>query len=295
MNTAPTAILNRKRRPLFFRKLTDRIVSLFAAFAVLVAVGAMVWIIATVIAYGCKAIAPGFFLNPSKPYGIPDAGIANALIGSLLITFGAAVVATPPAICAGIYLSEYGKTGRIAHFLRFSANVLMGIPSVLVGLFVYTIIVVPTGNFSGMAASIALAIIMFPVIMRTTEDMLAMVPYALREASLALGTTRTATTLRIVCLSAKNGLLTGVLLALSRVSGETAPLLFTAMFADSWPTDYFTGPTANMPVLITEYSTNSPFEAMHNAGWGAALVVAGMVLSLNLTTRILFREKKHGQ
>jgi phosphate transport system permease protein len=140
---------------------------------------------------------------------------------------------------------------------------------------------------------VALAIIMFPVVMRTTEDMLDMVPYALREASLAIGMTRTRTTLRIICRSARKGLITGILLALARVSGETAPLLFTALFADSWPKDYFSGPTPNMPVLITEYSTNSPFASMHQAGWGAALVITVLVLALNIGTRILFREKRH--
>lgn len=233
-------------------------------------------------------------MNPSKPYGIPHGGIANALLGTIMITLGAAIIAVPPAVCAGIYLSEYKEYTRISTILRFSANVMMGMPSVLVGLFVYIILVAPTGNFSGMAASVSLAIIMFPVIMRTTEDMLAMVPYALRESALALGMTRTRTTLTVVCKSARKGLLTGILLSLSRVSGETAPLLFTALFADNWPTGYFTNPTANLPVLITEYATNSPFQAMHEKGWGAALVVTLLVFLINLSTRIFFREKKYG-
>lgn len=283
-----------RKKGLLLRKFKDRVVRLFSSLAVLLAVSAMLWILYTVGRYGISALNLSFFVNPSKPYGIANGGIANALLGSVFITFGAALIAVPPALCAGIYLSEYKDHRKTAAILRFSANVMMGMPSVLVGLFVYMVIVVPTGNFSGFAASIALAIIMFPVIMRTTEDMLSMVPFALRESALALGMTRMRTTLAIACLSAKKGLLTGILLSLSRVSGETAPLLFTAMFADSWPTDYFTGPTANMPVLITEYSTNSPFEAMHQAGWGAALVVTALVLVLNLSTRILFREKKHG-
>ena len=262
--------------------------------AVLIAVGAMAWILVSVVVYGFRSLTPEFFMNPSKPYGIPHGGIANALLGTIMITLGAAIIAVPPAVCAGIYLSEYKEYTRISTILRFSANVMMGMPSVLVGLFVYIILVAPTGNFSGMAASVSLAIIMFPVIMRTTEDMLAMVPYALRESALALGMTRTRTTLTVVCKSARKGLLTGILLSLSRVSGETAPLLFTALFADNWPTGYFTNPTANLPVLITEYATNSPFQAMHEKGWGAALVVTLLVLLINLSTRIFFREKKYG-
>lgn len=150
---------------------------------------------------------------------------------------------------------------------------------------------IPTGRFSGFAGAVALAIIMFPVIMRTTEDMLVMVPDALRESALALGMSRARTTLCIICRAAKNGLLTGILLSLARVSGETAPLLFTAMFADAWPTGFFSDPTANMPVLITEYATNSPFEEMHAAGWGAAFVIALAVLAVNVFTRIAFRDR----
>ncbi|NLF61040.1 MAG: phosphate ABC transporter permease PstA [Lentisphaerae bacterium] len=283
-----------KKKTIFFRKSADRLVRIASGLAVAVAVAVMFWIIFTVFRHGSAALKPSFFSNPSKPYGIPDGGIANALIGTVFITFGAAVLATPPALLGGICLSEYKEFRRFNATLRFAANVMMGMPSVIVGLFVYTSVVVPTGNFSGLAGSIALAIIMFPVIMRTTEDMLGMVPYALRESALALGLTRTRTTVQIVCRSARKGLLTGILLALSRVSGETAPLLFTALFADRWPWGYFNQPTANLPVLITEYSTNSPFAEMHRAGWGAALVVTVLVLAINVATRIIFREKKHG-
>ncbi|OQA82127.1 MAG: Phosphate transport system permease protein PstA [Lentisphaerae bacterium ADurb.Bin242] len=281
-----------KRRPLTYRKLKNQFVKLFSTTAVLLAVGAMLWILYTVACYGIRSMNLSFFTTPTMPYGVTRGGIANAFLGSVMITFGAAVLAVPPALCAGIFLAEYKDWKAVSSILRFSANVMMGIPSVLVGLFVYIILVMPTGNFSGFAASVALAIIMFPVVMRTTEDMLGMVPDALRESALALGMTRTRATVCIVCQSARKGLLTGILLALSRVSGETAPLLFTALFSDGWPKDYFTGPTANMPVLITEYSTNSPFEVMHQAGWGAALVVTVMVLVINLSTRIIFREKK---
>lgn len=281
------------RRPLFFRKAVSFAVSVFSTLAVAVAVGGMAWIIWTVVVHGVPALGFGFLTQPSKPYGVPGAGIANALLGTFFITGCAALISVPLAIAAGIYLSEFGKRGKIAAALRFCANVMMGMPSVIVGLFVYTILVVPAGNFSGFAGAVALAIIMFPIIMRTTEDMLAMVPDALRESGLALGMSRARTTLCIVCRAAKNGLLTGVLLALSRVSGETAPLLFTAMFADAWitPRGFFSEPTANAPVLITEYATNSPFEEMHAAGWGAALVIMLLVLAVNIFARVAFRER----
>lgn len=283
-----------KKKGLFIRKLKDRALRIFSAFAVLLAVSAMLWIIYTVVVHGAKSFSWDFFFHPSKPYGSVGGGIANALLGTILITFCAAVIAVPPAVCAGIYFAEYKEHRKITAILRFIVNTMMGVPSVLIGLFVYVILVVPTKNFSGFSGSVALAVIMFPVIVRTTEDMLSMVPYALRESVLALGITRTRGTLTIVCKSARKGLLTGILLSLARVSGETAPLLFTAMFADSWPTGYFTEPTANLPVLITTYATNSPFEAMHEIGWGAALVVMILVLFTNLYTRIFFQEKKHG-
>lgn len=285
------SVVSPRRRPLFFRKATDFVVSVFSVFAVALAVGAMAWILFTVVSRGVPAIDFGFLTHPSKPYGLPDSGIANALLGTLFITACAAAIAVPLAVAAGIFLAEFGRRGRIASVLRFSANVMMGMPSVIVGLFVYTILVIPTGHFSGFAGSVALTIIMFPVIMRTTEDMLVMVPDALRESALALGMSRARTTLCIICRAAKNGLLTGILLSLARVSGETAPLLFTAMFADAWPTGFFSEPTANMPVLITEYATNSPFEEMHAAGWGAAFVIALAVLAVNVFTRIAFRDR----
>ncbi len=283
-----------KKKSLVPRKIKDMALRIFSSFAVLLSVGAMLWILYTVVRYGAESLSWDFLFHKSQPYGSVGGGIANALIGTVLITFGAAAMAVPGALCAGIYLAEFKDHRKLAALLRFSANVMMGMPSVLVGLFVYVILVVPTGKFSGFAASVALAVLMFPVVMRTTEDMLSMVPDQLRESALALGMTRTRATLTIVCKSAKNGLLTGILLSLSRVSGETAPLLFTAMFSDSWPTGYFSEPTANLPVLITEYATNSPFEVMHQMGWGAALVVTLLVLAVNLITRIFFREKKYG-
>ena len=283
-----------KQRSLLWRKIKNHLLNFFSIVAIIFAISIMIWVIWTVVSCGKEALTLSLFMNCSAPYGSITYGIGNAIIGTLLITLGAAVIAVPPALLAGIFLSEYKEYRRLGNAIRFASNVLMGMPSILVGLFVYMLIVVPTGKFSGFAGSIALAILMFPVIVQTTENMLAMVPNTLRESALALGMTRMRAILYIVCRSAKNSLLTGILLSLSRVSGETAPLLFTAMFADSFPTGYFTQPTANLSVLITEYTTNSPFEVMHQIGWSAALVVMMMVLLVNITVRIFFREKKYG-
>jgi phosphate transport system permease protein len=273
------------------RKISNAILEGFSWFAVAAAILAMLCIIGTVVLKGGHAISLDFLLHRSAPYGVDDGGIANAILGTLAITLGASILAIPTAILAGIFLTEFNVDSRILAALRFAANVMMGMPSVLVGLFIYMALVVPTGHFSGFAGSVALALLMFPVILRTTEDILNMVPNTLRESALALGMSRTRATLSIVCRSAKNGLLTGVLLSVARVSGETAPLLFTALFADSWISSYFTAPTPSLPVLITEYTTNSPFAAMHLQGWGAALVVMSLVLLLNLSARFLFKEK----
>lgn len=293
ISTSRTAPL--KRRGLFRRKLVDRIVRILSAAALLIALGGMLWILWTVLARGAAVISWEFLTESSKPYGAPASGIANAILGTLAITGGAALIGIPPALLGGVYLAEFGKGTRTGEVIRFSANVMMGMPSVVVGLFVYALLVVATGGFSGFAGSVALAILMFPVVLRTTEDMLLMVPDALRESALALGCSRTRTAITVVCRSARSGLLTGILLAVARVSGETAPLLFTALWSDAWPKNYFTGPTANLPVLITEYSTNSPFEEQHAAGWGAALIVTLMVLALNVATRIIFKEKHHAR
>ena len=283
-----------KQRSLLWRKIKNHLLTLGSVLAIAFAISIMLWVIWVVIDYGKDALTPALFINCSAPYGSITYGIGNAILGTLLITIGAAIIAIPPALLAGIFLAEYKEYRKIGNAIRFASNILMGMPSILVGLFVYMLIVVPTGKFSGLAGSIALAILMFPVIVQTTENMLVMVPNTLRESALALGMTRMRATLYIVCRSAKNSLLTGILLSLSRVSGETAPLLFTAMFADSFPTNYFTQPTASLPVLITEYATNSPFEIMHKIGWSAALIVMTMVLLINISVRIFFREKKYG-
>ncbi len=280
-----------KARPLFFRKSCDIALILFSIISIIIAIGGMGMILYSVWDHGRVMFDDFSFLtNTTMPNGAEGNGIANVLLGTIYITLGACLISVPLAMGAGIYISEFGKGSAFAAFLRFCANVLMGVPSIIIGLFVYVIVVIPMKGASGLAGSVALAIIMFPVIMRTTEDMLAMVPNTLRESALALGMTRMRTTLCIVTRAAKNGLATGVLLSLARVSGETAPLLFTVLCAYGWPDQYFSMPTPNMPVFIND-SMGSAFPAEQQAGWGAALVICSLILIINIATRYFFRDK----
>lgn len=287
--TTETAL---KPRGLFLRKLKNFTVIGVSAFGTVIAAVFLIWILWTILRNGAESLSVEFLTQPTKPYGVPGGGMLNAILGTALITLVATLLAVPAGMLGGVCLSEFARSSRFGNAVRFSANVMMGMPSIIVGLFIYTLIVMTTGKFSGFAGSVALAIIMFPVILRTTEDMLCMVPNALRESALAIGAPRWRITLAVVFRSAKSGLMTGVLLAVARVAGETAPLLFTALTSDAWPTGFFTQPTANLTVTMTEYATNSPFETMHIRAWGAALIITAAVLALNILCRTIFREKK---
>ena len=287
--TTETAL---KPRGLVLRKLKNFTVIGVSAFGTVIAAVFLIWILWTILRNGAESLSVEFLTQPTKPYGVPGGGMLNAILGTALITLVATLLAVPAGMLGGVCLSEFARSSRFGNAVRFSANVMMGMPSIIVGLFIYTLIVMTTGRFSGFAGSVALAIIMFPVILRTTEDMLCMVPNALRESALAIGAPRWRITLAVVFRSAKSGLMTGVLLAVARVAGETAPLLFTALTSDAWPTGFFTQPTANLTVTMTEYATNSPFETMHIRAWGAALIITAAVLALNILCRTIFREKK---
>lgn len=287
--TTETAL---KPRGLFLRKLKNFTVIGVSAFGTVIAAVFLIWILWTILRNGAESLSVEFLTQPTKPYGVPGGGMLNAILGTALITLVATLLAVPAGMLGGVCLSEFARSSKFGNAVRFSANVMMGMPSIIVGLFIYTLIVMTTGRFSGFAGSVALAIIMFPVILRTTEDMLCMVPNALRESALAIGAPRWRITLAVVFRSAKSGLMTGVLLAVARVAGETAPLLFTALTSDAWPTGFFTQPTANLTVTMTEYATNSPFETMHIRAWGAALIITAAVLALNILCRTIFREKK---
>jgi phosphate transport system permease protein len=209
------------------------------------------------------------------------------MLGTLLLTGLAALFAIPAGLMAGVYLAEFGRQSRTAAAVRMAANILMGVPSIISGVFVYTVLVATLGHFSGYAGAVALALIMLPVIVRTTEDMLLLVPGALREAGLALGTPRWLVTRDIVLRSARKGLLTGVILAVARVSGETAPLLFTSLNSPFWPKD-LRQPTANLTVTIFSYAM-SPFRDWQAQAWGAAMLITFGVLAASLGARLLMR------
>jgi phosphate transport system permease protein len=221
---------------------------------------------------------------------VAGGGLGNAIAGTVLMTGVATLVGVPIGLLAGVFLAEFGKTSAIAPAVRFAANVLMGTPSILIGVFVYALVVVPMGHFSGLAGALALAMIILPVVTRTTEDMLQMVPDSLREAALALGSPRWKVTLGIVFRAAKSGLLTGILLAVARVSGESAPLLFTALNSP-YSVRSLSQPTANLTVTIYNYAL-SPYADWRQMAWGASLLITAGVLSLMIIARLTVRGRE---
>jgi phosphate transport system permease protein len=278
-------------RPAAGRKLTDHLIKVISACAALVGIVALAWILLVVLDRGSSAISWNFFFHRTLPSGELGGGVGNAILGSALLVVLAVVFGVPIGLIVGVYLAEFGRETRLGTAVRFSANVMMGIPSIIVGLFVYTLIVAPVHAFSGWAGAVALAILMLPVVARTTEDMLQLVPNSLRESALALGAPRWKVTFQIVFRAAKVGLLTGVLLAIARITGETAPLLFTCLNSPYWPTT-LSGWTANLPVTIY-LDANSPNDELVRLAWGAALLITVGVLALNISSRIILRRGSH--
>jgi len=272
-----------KHRSVYTRRGIDMAVTAISSFAALLGIAMLSWILGTVILKGYSAINWEFFTELPAPPGMPGGGLANAIVGTLLITCMAVLIGVPIGLAAGVWLAEFGQQSKTAEAIRFAANLLMGTPSIIVGVFVYVVMVMTTGNFSGTAGAVSLAIIMLPVVARTAEDMLALVPSALREAALALGVPRWKATLGIVFRAARTGLLTGTLLAIARVSGETAPLLFTALNSPFWP-ESFNEPTANLTVTIFNYAM-SPYDDWQTLAWGASLLIAASVLGTTVMTR----------
>ena len=272
-----------RQRSLTYRRGIDLVIRLISGLAALFGMAMLGWILSIVILKGMPAINWQFFTELPAPPGMPGGGLANAILGTLLITLLAVLMGVPIGLAAGVWLAEFGQQSKTAEAVRFAANLLMGTPSIIIGVFVYVAIVMTTGHFSGISGAVALAIIMLPVVARTAEDMLALVPSALREAALALGVPRWKATLGIVFRSAKTGLLTGILLAVARVSGETAPLLFTSLNSPYWP-ESFNEPTANLTVTIFNYAM-SPYEDWQTLAWGASLLIAGSVLGTTVISR----------
>ncbi|HLV19881.1 MAG TPA: phosphate ABC transporter permease PstA [Polyangiaceae bacterium] len=237
---------------------------------------------------GIGGINLAFFTELPKPVGEEGGGMANAIVGTLKLVALACVIGIPPGVLAGVYLAEFGHN-RFGQVVRFSADVMAGIPSITVGIFVYTLVVMHTKEFSAIAGGIALAVLMLPTVTRTTEELLRLVPAALHEAALGLGVPKWRATLRVVLRTAAPGIATGVMLAVARVAGETAPLLFTAFNNRFWA-EGLDEPTASLPVQIYTYAV-SPYEDWHRQAWAAALVLVVLVLLLNVTARFVVRHR----
>jgi phosphate transport system permease protein len=279
-----------KPRPPTGRRTTDLIVKIWAVISALIGIGILIWILSGVISRGIGALNLDFFTKLPTPPGMAGGGLANAILGTLAMTVAATLISVPVGLLSGIYLAEFGQESRVADQSRFSANVLMGMPSIIVGLFAYALVVRPLGHFSGYAGTIALAILMIPVVTRTTEDMLRLVPNTLRESALALGAPRWKVTLVVVFRAAKAGLITGILLAVARVSGETAPLLFTALDSPYWFKS-LSGPTPNLTVTIFNYAM-SPYDDWVRLAWAASLVITVSVLAFTLLARFVLRTRQ---
>ena len=278
-----------KPRPPTGRRFVDLLVKVWAVASALVGIGILIWILSVVIIRGAGALDLNFFTKLPMPPGMSGGGLANAILGTIAMTVAASVISVPLGLLAGVYLAEFGQESKVADQSRFSANVLMGMPSIIVGLFAYAIVVRPLGHFSGYAGVAALAILMIPVVTRTTEDMLRLVPNTLRESALALGAPRWKVTLAVVFRAAKAGLITGILLAVARVSGETAPLLFTALDSPYW-FHSLSGPTPNLTVTIFNYAM-SPYDDWVRLAWGASLVITVGVLAFTLLARFVLRTR----
>ena len=247
----------------------------------------LIWILAVLFTNGIAALSPTLFTQTTPPPGSAG-GLLNAIYGSLLIVGTATLVSTPVGVLAGIYLAEYGRTSGFAETTRFVNDILLSAPSIILGLFIYTVYVVHAGHFSGWAGAMALGLIAVPVVLRTTENMLRLVPNSLREAAIALGAPMWKVVLMVTLRSVRGGVVTGVLLAVARISGETAPLLFTALNNQFFSTD-MNAPMANLPVVIFQFAM-SPFDDWKGLAWAAALLITLAVLVLNILARTVFRQ-----
>lgn len=251
----------------------------------------LVWILFSTVTKGIDGMSLNLFTEMTPPPNTEGGGLANAIVGSGLLILWATVIGTPLGILAGIYLAEYGRKSWLASVTRFINDILLSAPSIVVGLFVYTIVVAQMQHFSGWAGVIALALLQIPIVIRTTENMLKLVPDSLREAAYALGTPKWKMILSITLKASVSGIITGILLAIARIAGETAPLLFTSLSNQFWSTD-MNEPIANLPVTIFKFAM-SPFSEWQELAWAGVLLITLCVLLLNIIARVVFAQKKH--
>jgi phosphate transport system permease protein len=272
-----------------WRKFKSRAMAVLMLLSTLAVMAPLFLVLYFLIREGASAIDWNFFTQLPKPTGETGGGMANAIVGSLTLLGMAAVIGVPFGVLGGIYLSEYGGA-RANYWIRFAADVLNGIPSIVWGMVVYALLVVPFKTFSAYAGGVALGLMMIPLVMRTTEEMLLLVPQGYREAALALGIARWKTITVIVVRTALRGIITGVLVALARVAGETAPLLFTALGNSFWNHN-LAEPISAVPLQIFTYAI-SPYDDWHRQAWAGALVLLGMILCLNVFVRLISRDRK---
>ncbi len=271
------------------RKLTNAVGLTLSSAAMALGLIGLLWILWTLFYNGFAALDLNFFTKSTPAPGTAGGGMANAILGSLMIVGFATLVSTPIGILAGIYLAEYGKTSKFAAATRFVTDIMLSAPSIVVGLFVFALAVATVKHFSGWAGSLALALIAIPVVVRTTENMLNLVPGSLREAAFALGAPRWKVSLAVTLRAVRGGVVTGVLLAIARMIGETAPLLFTALNNQFFSAD-MSQPMANLPVVIYNFAM-SPYADWQQLAWGGAALIALIVLAINIVARVVFRDK----
>jgi phosphate transport system permease protein len=271
------------------RRITSLLGLAFSMTAMAIGLAVLLWILYVLFANGLSALDANLLTHDTPAPGTEGGGLRNAIVGSLMIVGLTVLVSTPVGILAGVYLTEYGDESKTAELTRFVTDIMLSAPSIVLGLFVYAIAVATVGNFSGYAGSLALSLIAVPVIMRTTENMLRLVPGSLREAAFALGAPRWKVSTFITLRAAKSGVMTGLLLAVARISGETAPLLFTALNNQFFSTN-MGAPMANLPVVIFQFAM-SPYDNWVRLAWAGALLITLTVLVLNILARVFFREK----
>jgi len=287
-----SAVTLKPNNPIYRRRLIQhRIGIMLSISAMALGISALLWILAVLIINGFGAIDIDIFTHTTPAPGSDGGGLLNPIIGSLMMVGFATLISTPIGIFAGMYLAEYGEESRFAQTTRFVTDIMLSAPSIVIGLFIYAIYVANVRHFSGWAGSYAIALIAIPVVVRTTDNMLALVPSSLREAAFALGAPRWKVATLIRLRAVKAGVLTGILLAVARISGETAPLLFTALNNQFLSTD-MNAPMANLPVVIFQFAM-SPYDNWRELAWGGALIITFSVLALNILARVLVRTGKN--
>ena len=275
-----------------WRRLVSLLMMTLCGLSVAVALVPLAFILFFVVTRGITALDWNFFTQTPKPHGETGGGMANAMLGTLIISGLGALFAVPIGILAGVFVAEHGRS-HLASIVRFSADTLNGVPSIVIGLFVYALVVLPMKEFSALSGGIALGVMMIPIITRTTEELLRLVPASLREGALALGATHGRAVFTVVLPSALPGILTGVMLALARIAGETAPLLFTAFNNHYWSTS-LTQPIASLTVQVYTYAT-SPYDDLHRQAWAGALVLVALVLTCSILARLATRRLERMQ